>query len=178
MVREEVVYRRGVPADAADLAGFGSQSFVDAYGDSNPRREVALHVASTYSAELQLAELVESGSWTIVGDREGEIVAAALMRWHDPPLPIGARERWVEIKRLYVGRPYWRTGISTDLMVEVLRSIREGGGAGAWLQVWEAAAHAVGFYRKWGFREAGQVPFRLGTIVQRDLLMTRTLPAD
>jgi hypothetical protein len=112
MVREEVIYRRGVSSDAADLAGFGSQSFVDAYGDTNPRREVALHVASTYSAELQLAELVESGSWTIVGDREGEIVAAA------------------------------------------------------------------GFYRKWGFREAGQVPFRLGTIVQRDLLMTRTLPAD
>jgi hypothetical protein len=87
MVREEVIYRRGVPADAANLAGFGSQSFVDAYGD-----------------------------------REG--------------------------------------------------------GAEAWLQVWEAAAHAVGFYRKWCFREAGEVPFRLGTIVQRDLLMTRTLPAD
>ena len=177
MVREEVVYRRAVPADAAELAGFGSQSFVDAYGNASPRREVALHVASTYSAELQLAELQESGSWTIVGDRDGELVAAALMRRHDPPLPIGPREKWVEIRRFYVGRPYWRTGISTDLMVEVLQSIRDAGGAGAWLQVWEAAAQAVGFYRKWGFREAGQVPFTLGTVVQRDLLMARTLPA-
>ena len=175
MVREEVTYRRAVPADAAELAGFGSQSFVDAYGSTNPPREVARHVERTYSAALQLSELQESGSWTILGDREGEIVGAALMRWHDPPLPIGPGERWAEITRFYVGRPYWRTGISADLMVEVLQSIRDGEGAGVWLQVWENAPQAVGFYRKWGFREAGHLPFMLGTIRQRDLLMARTL---
>ena len=111
MLREEVTYRRAVPADADELAAFGSHSFVDAYGSTTPRREVALHVARTYSTELQLAELEDPGSWTILGDREGEIVGAALLRWHEPPLPLAPGGTWAEIKRFYLGRVYWRTGI-------------------------------------------------------------------
>ena len=175
MVREEVTYRRGVAADAGDLAAFGSQSFVDAYGTTSSRRAMALHVASTYSADLQRAELEDPESWTIVGDRDGEIVAAALMQWHEPPLPIDPPAKWAEIRRFYLGRAYWRTGVSTDLMVAALQSIRDGGGDAVWLQAWEHAPQAIGFYRKWGFREAGHVPFRLGTELQRDILLARTL---
>jgi len=65
MVREEVTYRRGVAADAGDLAAFGSQSFVDAYGTTSSRRAMALHVASTYSADLQRAELEDPESWLL-----------------------------------------------------------------------------------------------------------------
>lgn len=175
MVREEVTYRRGVAADAGDLAAFGSQSFVDAYGSTSSRQAVALHVARTYSADLQLAELKDPESWTIVGDRDGEIVAAALIRWQQPALPIGPPGKWAEIRRFYLGRAYWRTGVSADLMVAALQSIRDGGGIAVWLQVWEHAPQAIGFYRKWGFREAGHVPFVLGTDVQRDLLLARAL---
>jgi len=175
MLRDEVIYRRATLADAPELAAFGSQSFVDAYGSINSRRQVALHVERTYSEELQQAELEDSGSWTIVGDREGEIVGAALMRWYDPPAPLRIGGRWAEIRRFYVGRGYWRTGVSTDLMVAVLQSIRDVDGDAVWLQVWENAAQAIGFYRKWGFVEAGQMPFMLGTERQRDLVMTRSL---
>ena len=177
MVRAEVTFRRGVAADADALASFGSQSFVDAYGTSTSPHEVALHVARTYSAERQLSELNDAGSWTILGDREEEIVGAALVRWLDPPLPIEPGAKWAEVKRFYVARPYWRTGVSGDLMAEVLRSIHEGEGTGVWLQVWEDAGQAIGFYRKWGFREAGRVPFLLGTVEQSDLLMVRTSPS-
>lgn len=174
MLREEVTYRRAVPADAGELAAFGSQSFVDAYGNTNPRREVARHVARTY-AELQKAELEDPESWTILGDREGDIVGAALMRWNEPPLPLASEGKWAEIKRFYLGRMYWRTGISADLMAAVLQSIREGKGTGVWLQVWEHAEQAIGFYRKCRFRETGHAPFMLGTEEQRDLVMRRLL---
>ena len=175
MVREEVTYRRGVPADAGDLAAFGSQSFVDAYGSTSSRRAVANHVARTYSADRQLAELQDPRCWTIIGDRDGEIVAAALLRWQEPPLPIDPPGKWAEIRRFYLGRAYWKTGVSADLMVAALQSIRDGKGNAVWLQVWEHAPQAIGFYRKWGFREAGHVPFMLGTEVQRDFLLARTL---
>ena len=173
MLRDEVIYRRGTPADALELAAFGAESFVDAYGSINSRRQVALHVERTYSEALQRAELEDPGSWTMVADREGEIVGAALLWWRDPPPPIEPAGGWAEIKRFYVGRRYWRTGVSTDLMVAALQSIREGRGRAVWLQVWEHAAQAIGFYRKWGFSEAGEIPFMLGTERQRDLLMTR-----
>lgn len=173
MLRDEVICRRAVPADAPGLAAFGAESFVDAYGSINSRRQVALHVERTYSEALQLAELEDPGSWTMVADREGEIVGAALLWWRRPPPPIDPAGRWAEIKRFYVGRSYWRTGVSTDLMVAALQSIRDGQGQAVWLQVWENAVQAIGFYRKWGFTEAGEIPFTLGSERQRDLLMTR-----
>jgi ribosomal protein S18 acetylase RimI-like enzyme len=61
------------------------------------------------------------------------------------------------------------------MMGGVLQSMLSGEGTAVWLQVWENAAQAIGFYRKWGFREAGQVPFLLGAELQRDLLMSRML---
>ena len=96
MVRGDLTYRRGAAVDAAALASFGSQSFVDAYGSTTSPREVAVHVARTYSTELQLTELNDSRSWTILGE---------------------------------------------------------------------------------GFRESGRVPFMLGMEEQRDLVMSRVLPA-
>ena len=175
MLRDEVSYRGATPSDALDLATFGSESFVAAHGHSLPPGDLALHVARTYSEERQHRELVDPRAWTMLGEREGEIVGAALLRWAAAPAGLAAELHWAELARFYVARPYWRTGVSTDLMIEALKSIRDRAGDLVWLQVWEAAPQAIGFYRKWGFYEVGEVPFRVGTLVQRDLVLARGL---
>jgi ribosomal protein S18 acetylase RimI-like enzyme len=175
MLRDEIVYRQARPADAQDLAAFGSESFVEAYGYSVKPGDLTLHVLRTYSEELQLEELSDPNSWTILAGREGSIVGAALLRASSPPAELVPELNWTEIARFYVSQPYWKTGVSTDLMVATLLSIRERLSEVVWLQVWEHAGQAIRFYRKWGFLEVGEAPFRLGTEVQRDLVMARSL---
>lgn len=175
MLREEVVYRLARPDDAAELAACGAESFVDAYGYSMQPAHVVVHVARTYSEQLQLRELADPLAWTIVADREGDLIGAALLRWAAPPTDLAPELRWAEIGRFYVGKPYWRTGISSDLMVAALHSIRQRHGLVVWLQAWEQAGHALRFYRKWGFLEVGETTFRIGTEVQRDLILARSL---
>jgi ribosomal protein S18 acetylase RimI-like enzyme len=175
MLRDEIVYRLAEPADALDLAAFGSESFVDAYGYSVKLADLALHVLRTYSVELQLRELTDPKAWTLLADRDGSIVGAALLRVASPPAELGPELNWTEIARFYLSKLYWRTGVSTDLMVATLRSIRERQGEVVWLQVWEQAEPAIRFYRKWGFLEVGEAAFQLGTAVQRDLVMARSL---
>ncbi|HEV8598434.1 MAG TPA: GNAT family N-acetyltransferase [Gemmatimonadales bacterium] len=175
MLREEINYRIATPADARDLAGFGSESFIAAYGHALRPGDLALHVTRTYSEERQLQELIDPRAWTVLAEREAEIVGAALLRWSSPPAGLAAELRWTELARFYVARSYWRTGTSTDLMIATLKSIRDREGLLVWLQVWEAALHAISFYRKWGFYEVGEAPFRVGTLVQRDLVLARSL---
>ena len=175
MLREEIEYRAATAADASELARFGSESFVAAYGHALRRGDLALHVACTYSEERQHQELVDPLAWTVLGEREGEIVGAALLRWAPPPAGLAAELRWAELARFYVARPYWRTGVSTDLMVATLKSVRDREGPLVWLQVWEGAPYAIAFYRKWGFYEVGEAPYRVGTLMQRDLVLARSL---
>lgn len=174
-MRDEVTYRLAGPEDAEMLAAFGSQSFVDGYGHLNPPAAVAAHVARTYAVELQRAELAHPEQWSLVGHCREAVVGAALLRWKGSPVPMEVSERSVEIARFYVGKPYWRTGVSSNLMLAALQSIRERGGESVWLQVWERSEPAKRFYRKWGFTEIGTTTFLLGTELQRDLIMARRL---
>lgn len=175
MLRDEISFRTATLADAAELAAFGSESFVAVYGYSMSPGNLALHVTRTYSEENQARELADPLAWTMLGEREGELVGAALLRWAPPPEDLAPELRWAEIARFYLSKAYWQTGVSTDLMIEVLHSIREREGLLVWLQVWERAERALRFYRKWGFLEIGAAPFRAGTELQRDLVMARSL---
>ena len=175
MLRDEVVYRLAHPSDAAELAAFGAESFVAAYGHALRPADLGLHVVRTYSEALQLGEIADPASWTLIADREGELVGAVLLRWASPPVDLAPELHWAEIGRFYVAKPYWRTGISTDLMVAALRSIRERQGPIVWLQAWERAERALAFYRKWGFLEIAETSFRVGSEVQRDLILARSL---
>ena len=44
-----------------------------------------------------------------------------------------------------------------------------------WLGVWERNGRAQAFYRKWNFRTVGEHVFQLGSDLQRDIVMERTL---
>jgi ribosomal protein S18 acetylase RimI-like enzyme len=47
-----------------------------------------------------------------------------------------------------------------------------------WLGVWERNAHAIEFYRRWEFFEAGSQPFKLGEDQQNDLVMVRRIARE
>jgi ribosomal protein S18 acetylase RimI-like enzyme len=47
-----------------------------------------------------------------------------------------------------------------------------------WLGVWEHNPRAIGFYRKWGFRQVGAQRFQLGAELQTDLVMARQVASN
>ncbi len=44
-----------------------------------------------------------------------------------------------------------------------------------WLDVWEPNVRARAFYRKWGFIEVGTQLFQLGSDLQHDLILQRSI---
>jgi ribosomal protein S18 acetylase RimI-like enzyme len=60
-------------------------------------------------------------------------------------------------------------------MAACIDATRARGAARLWLGVWERNARAIRFYQKHGFADIGTQVFRLGTDLQTDRVMSRSV---
>lgn len=164
--------RFALPDDAAALAALAARTFRDTYAAFNTPENMAAHLATTFSPEQQRTEIEASDTIIIVAQHDETLIAYAhLVRAIVPPEVGDARA--LEILRFYVDRAWHGCGVAQRLMTKTILSAAERGAATVWLTVWNQNPRAIAFYRKAGFRNVGEYPFRLGNDVQTDILMVR-----
>jgi diamine N-acetyltransferase len=165
-----VIIRIATPADAATLAAISLKTFVDTFAPHNTAADMDAYTSVAFGEEKQRRELETAGVVTLLGEEDGETIASAQLR-HTPGAPHGD----VEIARFYVDGPHHGRGIAQVLMDAVEQNARALGAGKLWLGVWEQNLRAIAFYRKRGFSQCGAQPFLLGTDLQTDWVMNRTL---
>ena len=165
-----MIIRVATPADAATLAAISLKTFVDTFAPHNRAADIDAYTSVAFSEEKQRRELETPGIVTLLGEEDGETIAYSQLR-HTPGGPHGD----VEIARFYVDRPHHGRGIAQLLMDSVEQNARALGGTRIWLGVWEHNLRAIAFYRKRGFVQCGAQPFLLGSDLQTDWVMNRTL---
>lgn len=91
------------------------------------------------------------------------------------------RPMWLH--RIYVDGTATGQGIGGQLMEKALEEARISGATALWLTVWDLNPAAVRFYRRWGFRKTGYVPFPIDSdeppsdyLMQCDLGDIQVLP--
>ena len=109
-------------------------------------------------------------------EMQGQAVGYALLA-NDSTLglPAGNTTKQLEIKQLYVVEDWIGTGLGGTLMRRCLEVAQAAGVSAVVLGVWEHNERAKAFYQRYGFREIGDVAFRLGEDVQRDLIYRKGL---
>jgi diamine N-acetyltransferase len=159
--------------DAPALATLGAKTFEDTYAAFNTAENMALHLAGTFTPELQRVEIEDPNGFILVAQALDLIAYAHVTRELVPPAvgDIGA----LEIKRFYVDRAWHGLGVAQRLMTETCRAAAARGARSVWLTVWNQNPRAIAFYRKVGFADAGTIPFQLGNDLQTDFLMVRAL---
>jgi ribosomal protein S18 acetylase RimI-like enzyme len=168
--------RRATAADAEALAEIGARTFYETFAADNTPEDMRLFLTSTWSPELQRAEILDEGLDTLLAcDARGALVAFAQVRVAKPPAGIVVRAP-VELKRFYVDKPWHGTGLARTLMEAAEQAARARGGREFWLGVFQRNERALAFYRKCGFREVGTQIFVVGTDPQKDYVMLRDLP--
>ena len=116
----------------------------------------------------------DPGSIFLIADVDGR--AAGYARLHDGEADKSVEgDNPIELVRLYVSRDWLGRGIGEQLMRACLDEARGAGHETIWLGVWERNALAQAFYKKWNFRTVGEHMFKLGSDLQRDLVMERAL---
>ena len=157
-----MIVRRATPSDAAALAELAARTFIDTFAAQNRPEDIEAYVAETYGVAQQLREIDD----TLVVEDGGALIAFAQLHRSDSPYGD------VELGRFYVDRAHHGRGIARMLMDAVLAAARTLGGRKLWLGVWEHNPRAIRFYEKCGFADEGSQPFRVGSDVQTDRVMT------
>jgi diamine N-acetyltransferase len=166
--------RRGTIADAGLLSELGARTFCDTFAVDNTPEDLAEYVATSFSVAQQTAELEDPASTLLIAEVDGYPAGYAKLHDGEPEKGVEGHKP-VELVRLYVSHNWLGRGIGEQLMRACIDEARQAGHETIWLGVWERNARAQAFYRKWNFREVGEHMFQLGSDLQRDLLMERSL---
>lgn len=164
-------------ATATRLAALGRQTFTETFAADNSPEDLAEFLDQAYGPELQLSELQQARCTFLLAEMQGQLVGYAKL-WRDSPLgTVGGEPALdsLEIKQLYVAEDWIGTGLGAALMRRVLETAQAERCPAVVLGVWERNERAQAFYQRFGFREVGEVEFRLGQDVQRDLILRKGL---
>ncbi|GAA4504031.1 GNAT family N-acetyltransferase [Hymenobacter ginsengisoli] len=164
-------------ATATRLAELGRQTFSETFAASNTPEDMAAYLAESYGPEIQLAQLQDPRCTCLLAEMQGQTVGYALLQEASTlGLPTDApATRQLEIKQLYVVEDWIGTGLGKALMRRTLDIAQAAQVTAVVLGVWEHNERAKAFYQRFGFREVGEVAFRLGQDVQRDLIYRKGL---
>jgi diamine N-acetyltransferase len=170
-----VVIRTAASADAKSLARFAERTFREAFAADNRPEDMDAYCGTAFTTDAMRDCLSDAAIATlvVVAD-DGGFAAYAQLRPHGPG-PGGEMARPLELWRFYVDKVHHGHGIAQQLMDAVIEQARQRGAATLWLGVWEHNTRAQAFYRKFGFVDVGSHTFVLGTDVQTDRLMARTI---
>jgi ribosomal protein S18 acetylase RimI-like enzyme len=166
--------RHGTVEDAGLLSELAARTFSEAFAADNTPEDLAAYIATSFNVAELTAELEDSVSTFLIAEVDGRAAGYAYLHEGKPEQGVEAGKA-IELVRLYVLREWLGRGIGEQLMRACVDEARQTGYETLWLGVWERNGRAQAFYRKWDFREIGEHMFQLGSDLQRDLLMARTL---
>ena len=166
--------RPGTLEDAALLSELGARTFSETFASDNTPEDLAAYMAASFTVAQQTAELKDPASIFLIAEVDGRAAGYARLHNGEPEKGVeGAKP--IELVRLYVSREWLGRGIGAQLMRACIDEARQAGHETIWLGVWEGNPRAQAFYRKWNFRPVGEHIFRLGSDLQRDILMERSV---
>ena len=161
-----IAYRDASPEDAAALADFSRDTFVETFGHLYPTEDLQAYIASKYRADLQRAEIEdESIHYRLAFDGE-DIVGYC----KSGALTLGDEPNALELHRLYVAARVKGAGVARTLMEEALAWARARGARSLYLGVWENNHRAQAFYRRFGFEHMSEHAFMVGRVRDRDFI--------
>ncbi len=168
-----------VEADLTELADVAARTFPLACPPSTAPVDVAAFIAENLSEERFRNYLADTER-VVLTARDGHRISgyAMLIRGvaADPDVQRAVPVRpAVELSKMYVLPDAHGAGVSAALMAAALDASRMLDAGCVWLGVNQENQRAQRFYAKQGFTISGTKTFQLGTRVENDYVMVRTL---
>jgi ribosomal protein S18 acetylase RimI-like enzyme len=161
-------YRDATAADGALLGGLARATFIETFGDLYSLENLSAFLEqgsdAAYAAELAALDIE-------VRFAEARGVAIGFCKIGGLKLPAAdPAPGAVELRQLYVFRPWHGSGIAAALTVWAIERARARGASELWLSVFTDNHRARRFYARHGFAEIGPYKFMVGDQADEDIL--------
>jgi GNAT superfamily N-acetyltransferase len=171
--------RNATAADAEALSAFAAKVFRDTFAPDNDPMDMDAYLSDAFTPGKQAAEIADGSGVCLLAEVGETLAGYALLRIEaadqgDPSVALPV-ELPVELQRFYVDYAWHGRGVAPALMTACIDTARARGSATMWLGVWERNPRAIRFYQKHGFVDIGAKEFRLGTDLQTDRIMSRSV---
>jgi GNAT superfamily N-acetyltransferase len=161
-------FRDAAPDDSATLAELGARTFTETFGHLySPENLAAFRV--NHSIDNWRRELGDTAFAVRIGEADGQAVAYAKLG--PPSLPFEPRGNPIELRQLYLLKPWQGKGAAAEMMDWVLAEARRRGADELYLSVFTDNHRARRFYARYGFEEIGPYAFMVGTHADEDIVM-------
>ncbi len=167
--------RNATAADAEALSAFAAKVFRDTFAPDNDPMDMDAYLSDAFTPEKQAEEIADGSCVCLIAEVGETLAGYALLRIEAPDQGDPSVARSVELQRFYVDHAWHGRGVAPALMTACIDTARARAGATMWLGVWERNARAIRFYQKHGFVDIGSKEFRLGTDLQTDRVMSRSV---
>lgn len=177
---DTVTIKRATVDDAELVAAFASRTFEETFATDNKPSDMEAYMSEAFSVTRMHSELSDVRAtfllaYVVDESQPAGALAGYAKLFRGEVAESVASGPAIELARLYVDKRWFGRGIAQALMSHGFEIARTEGYSTIWLGVWERNWRALAFYRKIGFEACGHHPFLLGTDLQTDVLMARSL---
>ncbi len=170
----DLTYKKCTINDLKLLLNLSRHTFITAFQEMNNPEDFKMYVEKAFNEKTIKEQLKNKKAHFYFVYADAELAGYfKLNEWeaqtdlHDPES--------IELERIYLGKQYQGKQLGTRVLQEVIGLSKKMGGKYIWLGVWEHNPGAIRFYKRMGFKKFAEHPYVLGTDVQTDWLMKRTL---
>ena len=166
--------RKAVETDAEALSQLGRSTYAETYGAFLKAESVALHLANTYTPEIQRAEIKDPRRRIEIAWSGSEAIGYLQLFEETPPACVPG-EKPLKLQRLYVDKKWHGRKVGALLMDRGLAIAHAEDFKTMWLSVWQKNPRAQAFYRKYAFTIVGTELFKVGDLFEKNDLLARAL---
>ena len=168
---------RADAADAAEVAAFARQCFLDAFSHNNTPDHLFAYVEDAFDVGRMRTDLGDQDAIYLLAreaDDAESLLGYAKLQFHSP-IECLADMAPAKLERIYVGGKFQQRGIGGILLSSAIERAKAASAKILWLSVWEENKDAQRFYERHGFAPVGTTFFMFGPERQRDVVMAKRL---
>lgn len=161
--------RRVTWADALVLSELSKKTFYDTFAGTCRAEDMQHFLQENFNLETVQKELEDESDNYFFIEVEDKPVGYLRLKEDYQNFPLIKQWKALELKRIYIDKPFHGTGLAGELMNFAENFARVNDYEVLWLGVWEHNTRAKRFYEKMGFKDSGHMhDFPIGSTPQTD----------
>lgn len=164
----DIAYRDANPDDAPGIGALFRQGFSETFAHLYDPGDLAAFFAA-FTAKAWRDELADPDFAFRLAEADGMLAGFAKMG--PLSLPFAAEGPTIELRQLYVLKPWQGAGVAAALMAWVVAEARRRGAQALLLSVFIDNHRARRFYERYGLEAVGRYDFMVGAHADEDIIM-------